>query len=482
MYVQCKLVLLKKAVLIEGMQNASERHSHERWAQEEFAGASLPDKRLVRRLQRIVSNFAATPSGSVPQASGSWKESKGAYRFFDNGGVSDRAILQPHQEQTARRMAGHKRVLVVQDTTGLNFEDHPATEGLGLIGSGRKGALGLWLHSSMALTPEGAALGLVEVQWWKRDPKEFGKAARRHSRRIEEKESYRWLQSYEATVKRARENRSTEYVNVADREGDLYDLFALAQQHPEVGVLVRARHERKDESGASIKELMARQEVAGTLEIQVPRRPGQAARKARLAIKFGEMMMQAPRRQKGKKPLKIWIVEAEEIRTEGSGQKPLFWRLMTNLEVKDFAGAVEKVGWYRQRWSIEEFHRILKSGCCVEDRQLETVERLSKIMRVDIVVAWRVLELNRVARVEPEMKAEEYFGEDELGLLKQLQIKNGKTVNVPMSVREAVRLIAQLGGFLGRKRDGEPGAMTLWRGLERLSQMMIGYQLAKLCG
>jgi hypothetical protein len=418
----------------------------------------------------------------LPKASGSWKDAKGAYRFFDNKGVSVQAILQPHQEQTRRRAPAPQTVLVVQDTTGLNFQDHPATQGLGLVGPGRHGALGMWLHSSLAFTPDGEALGVVAVEVWVRDPKDFGKAARRHRRAIEEKESCRWLKSYQATVPWAQANPGTRFVDISDREGDLYDLFALAAQHPETGVLVRARHERKDESGASLTELMARVKPAGTMEIEVPRKPGQPARRAKLEVKYISLTLRAPQGRSAEKPICLWIVEAQEILAAGSRQKPLFWRLATNVPVTDFKSAVEKIPWYGQRWSIEEFHRILKSGCGVEDRQLETVERLSKILLMDVLVAWRVLALTRAARQPKSTPAGECFGEDELAVLKQLQLKKGRVVPAEMTVREGVRLVAQLGGFLARKGDGEPGSMTLWRGLECLSQLTLGYQLAKLCG
>jgi hypothetical protein len=465
------------------MQNASTVESNDQWAAREFSGAVFPDKRLVKRLIKIAAHFAQNPSGSLPEASGSWKEAKAAYRFFDNQGVSVQAILKPHQEQTRQRAAAHATVLVVQDTTGLNFQDHPATPGLGLVGPGRHGALGIWLHSSLAFTPEGAALGVVAVDWWVRDPKDFGKAAQRHGRPIEEKESYRWLKSYQATVQWAQANPGTRFVNISDREGDLYELFALAAQHPETGVLVRARHEREDRSGASMTELMARVQPAGTMEIEVARKPGQPARRAKMAVKYTSLSLRAPQRSRdSEKPVCLWIVEAQEILAAGSTKKPLFWRLVTNVPVTDFASAVEKIQWYGQRWSIEEFHRILKSGCGVEDRQLETVERLSKIMVMDVLVAWRVLALTRTARRAESLPAAECFGEDELAVLKQLQLKKGKVVTAEVTVREAVRLVAQLGGFLARKGDGEPGSMTLWRGLECLSQLTLGYQLAKLCG
>jgi hypothetical protein len=482
MYVQCKLVLLEKVVLIGWMHKASVVTSAYQWADQEFSGALLPDPRLVKRLIKIGTDCAQSPTASLPEASGNWPATKAAYRFFDNKRVTAAALLQPHQVQTGRRMAAHPIVLVVQDTTGLNFADHPATEGLGLVGSGRQGALGMWLHSSLAFAPEGAALGVVAAEWWIRDPQDFGKAARRQQRPIAEKESHRWLKSYQATVQCARENPGTQFVNIADREGDLHDLFALAGEHPGVGVLVRARHERKDQCGATLSELLGAQTPAGIVELAVPRKPGQPARLARLAVKFTALTLAPPQRRRASPPLNLWVVEAQEILPSGSTSKPLHWRLVTNVPVPDFAAAAQRLGWYRKRWSIEEYHRILKSGCGVEQRQLETVARLGKIIMLDLLVAWRVLELTRVARQPETLRAREYFGADELAVLTQWRRQHGKAVHPEMTVREAVRWIAQLGGFLARKSDGEPGSMTLWRGLERLSQMTQGYQLAKTSG
>ena len=464
------------------MHNTSAVQSARQWAEQEFSGALLPDPRLVKRLITIGADFAKSPLASLPEASGSWKATKAAYRFFDNERVSAAAILQPHQAQTGKRMAAQAIVLTVQDTTGLNFADHPATEGLGLVGTGRKGALGLWLHSSLAFTPTGEALGVVAAELWARDPKQFGKAARRHRRPIAEKESYRWLKSYLATVQCARENPGAQFVNIADREGDLYELFALAAAHPQVGVLVRARHERKDQCGATLSELLGAQTPAGIVEIEVPRKPGQPARRARLAVKFTALTLRPPKRHRAGATLNLWVVEAQEILAPGSAHKPLHWRLVTNVPVLDLTAAIERLEWYRKRWSIEEYHRILKSGCQVEQRQLETVERLSKIIMLDLLVAWRVLELTRAARQPEAIQAGAYFGAEELEVLNQWQLTKGKVPNQEMTVREAVRLIAQLGGFLARKGDGEPGSMTLWRGLQRLSLMTQGYLLAETCG
>jgi hypothetical protein len=464
------------------MHESSSLASAGQWAVREFSGAVFPDKRLGSRLINIATSLAAHPRGSLPEACGDWKRTKGAYRFFDNRRVTAAAILEPHKKQTLTRMNGQKTVLVLQDTTALNFTAHPATTGLGLIGVRRSGTLGLWLHSSLAFTPQGEALGVVDLKSWSRDPKDFGKAKERDRRPLKEKESHRWLESFEATAKCGAENPGVQFVNIADREGDVYDLFVLANKHPEVGVLVRSSHDRKNGAGRKLGEILAAGKAAGVLEVTIGRKPGVAARTARMSIKYAAVDLRPPGRNVRVKTLPMWVVEAEEEAPAESGRKRLHWRLVTNVPVTDLKSAIERVEWYRQRWSIEEFHRILKSGCLVEERQLQTREGLDKIIRLDMLVAWRVLELTRAARKEEGGPAREYFGGEELSVLKEYYRKKGGQKTGEITLKEAVRRVAQLGGFLARKSDGEPGSMTLWRGLQKLAHLTEGYRLAKSCG
>lgn len=450
--------------------------SSEVWAEQEFGGAPQTDRRLVKRLKQVAASFARQPSASIPKACGRWSKTKAAYRLFANRKMTPADFLRPHQEQTRLRMAAHRVVLVVQDTTGLNFSGDAE---LGLLGTGSDGARGLWLHTSMAFSPEGQALGIVKAESWQREPGEFGKAARRHQRATSEKESQRWINSFEDCMALAGTLPQTLLVNVADREGDLYDWFKEAAVHPEVGVVVRARHNRRTEQGPLLDAVLKRTEPAGEVEIHVPRRPGQRARTARLEVRYCAVDLPAPSRSKGP-VIRLWVVEGRERK---HGQKsPLHWRLVTNLPVNDLATALEKLGWYRVRWQIEEFHRVLKSGCQAEARQLESDERLLKVLMVDMVVAWRVLELSRLARGQRLEPVETQFSRQELEVLRHWCRAHLKRDVKHFTLREAVRVVAQMGGFLARRSDGEPGAMTLWRGLEMLAQMVTGWNLAKNCG
>ena len=447
----------------------------DRWAEHEFGRAKLGDRRLVERLKKIVARFAEQPSASIPKSCSGWAQTKGAYRFFAHPDITSEALLRPHQERTQERCSQAPLVLVVQDTTGLTYGERA---GLGLVGCGADGVKGLWLHSSMAFNEQGRALGLVRAEHWRRDPAGFGKAAKRHERPTAEKESQRWLNSFKDCVQWAQGAPATRWVNVADREADIYELFATAAPHPEVGVLVRARHNRKTTEGADLDEVIKATPLAGRVEVAVPRKPGVAARTACLEVRYAKVEVKAPARCQGE-GLTLWIVEAREVSDKADA---ISWRLLTNLPVENFEAALEKIKWYRLRWQIEEYHRILKSGCQTQARQLETGDRLIKVLMLDVIVAWRVLELSRAARQSEAEALEAYFCPEEIEVIKKHRARSSRKEQATLNLREAVRSVAQMGGFLGRKGDGEPGAMTLWRGLEVLANLVLGWRLAKTCG
>jgi hypothetical protein len=320
------------------------------------------------------------------------------------------------------------------------------------------------------------------VEYWTRDPAQFGKARARHTRAQAEKESQRWLNSFLACVEFAAQlPPATRVINVADREGDIYQLFALGDQHPRVQALVRARHDRHSVEGRKLSEILAALPAASVLAVQVPRRPGRKARTAQVEVRFAAVDIAPPRRQAQSAPVKLYVVEAREKRAD-KGAAAIDWRLLTNLPVETVDTAIELISYYRVRWQIEEYHRTLKSGCQAQARQLEEAERLEKILMIDLVVAWRTLELSRLARATNPPPVQARFSADELAVLGAMAGQQAKGGHAPRDLREAVRRVAQLGGFLARKSDGEPGAMTLWRGLERLSAMVAGWTLAKTCG
>lgn len=460
-------------------QNASKNGTtNTNWAGGEFAHAPLPDRRLVTRLTTIATEFAQHPTAPIPQACGSWGEAKAAYRFFDNDAVDPAAILAGHVQATIQRLQLQPVVLCAQDTTRLNYSTHPNTQGLGPISNNRDKTIGLFLHSTLALSPAGQPLGILHARTWAR--RTFGRSSAQRNRLPRaEKESQKWMESLAACQQAAVDCPNTQLINVADREGDLYDLFAAAlapRSGPRVQVLVRAQHNRQVAHPQKyLWDYLASHSVSAQLQIQVPRKDGHPGRLATLAIRFARVTLRPPCLKETQAPLSLWAVEARELHPP-QGAKAICWRLLTTLPVESALAAVEKVRWYAQRWQIEIIHKVLKSGCQIEQRQLETVARLQRVLAVDLIVAWRVLALCKASRETPEGLASDWLQAEEWRALWCYINQQTRAPSTPPNLRQAVRWIAQLGGFLGRRSDGEPGPIVLWRGLQQLRAITAAWK------
>lgn len=448
------------------------------WARHEFAAAELPDRRLHQRLHMIATAFAQKPTAPIPQACGSWTQAKGAYRFLQNDRIVPGSLREPHHRATVQRVRTHPIVLSLQDTTTLNYSTHPATLGLGPIGASCPKTIGLLLHSTLAVTPTGQPLGFLHNAVRARGKKPVARS--RHQRKLADKESYKWVESLSACQQVAPLCSDTLLVNVADREGDLYELFvqALSVEAPaKVHLLVRSRHNRKlQDRDRRLWQEVARQPVACTLKVRVGRRGDQPSRLASLSVRFCAVQLQAPSRQAQQPSLQLWAIEAREVRPP-KGVAPIVWHLLSTLPVTCAQEALQRVSWYAQRWQIEVIHKILKSGCQVEQRQLQTAQRLERALSVDLVVAWRILALCKTARELPDDPVSQWLSSAQWQALWCHVHQRTNPPKNPPSVRQAVRWIAQLGGFLGRKADGQPGTTTLWRGLEQLETMTKMWQL-----
>jgi hypothetical protein len=452
------------------------------WAQHEFGSVNFGDHRLNKRVIKIAKAFAKQPNASIPKAMGNWAATKATYNLFKNERVDMEPMLESHLKQTIVRMAEHKIVLCPQDTTYLNHTTHPQTEGLGSIGSSAKNpALGIILHDTLAFTTDGLALGVVALHTWTRPLEEFGKSKDAETKPIEEKESYKWLQSYQAVTAVQQQVPQTLVVSMGDREADIYELFVLAhQEHNSPHLLVRAQFNRcVDHPEKYLWDLMDSQEIRGTYTIEVPAKPGNAKREAELAIRFAQITLMQPKNcptPNMPKRLTLWAVLAEEI-DPPKGAEPISWLLLTTIPVKTFEEALEKVNWYMQRWQIELFHKVLKSGCKTEERQLKTVEQLENCLVIDAVVAWRILLLTKLGREVPHLPCSVVFEEYEWKALYAFVHKTTEPPKQEPSLQEAIRMVAKLGGFLGRKSDGQPGSMTLWRGLHRLTDIAEAWRV-----
>lgn len=450
------------------------RQSIDPWVFRELGLALLGDARLTARVLRLASDLAAHPDRSLSSVYASdWAGLKAGYRFFDNPKVTPAKLLAPHQAATWERCASESLVLVAQDTTYLNFTRHAATTGLGPIGSGP--AQGFLLHSALALTTDGVPLGLVAQIAWARDPATRGQSARRKQWPIEEKESYRWLQIQQQIAARVPDGTHT--VLIGDRESDIYDLFT-APRNPQQQLLVRAAWDRKLEDPPE-QHLWAVAEAApmmGTMTITVPRKPGQREREATLALRATVVQMARPAHRSATTPLAppLTVVLAREI-APPDGVKPIEWLLLTTWAVATAEDAECIVTWYSYRWRIERLHFTLKTGGShVEDLQLETRERLERAITLYSIVAWRLLWMTYQVRVDPDQSPAVAFSPPEIATLERLATTQhpARQAGRPFTLRDAVRAMAKLGGFLGRKSDGDPGVKTLWRGYQQL-QLLV---------
>lgn len=427
------------------------RHEIEQeWAEEEFSAAELGDKRLTARLVQLAGVLGEKPQSSLPDASGEPATLKAAYRFFDNEGVTPEGMLSSHIEATYRRMASLPVVLAVQDTTYLDWTAHTDTEGLGPLASASR--QGLLAHSTLAISEERVPLGVLAQQVWARDPESFAQLKDHKQRPIEEKESNKWLKSLEAVEAARQACPETRFVSVGDREADIYDLFVLVRSAG-VDLLVRAAENRRVE--AEERYLWAAIEatpVVATAEMKVPPRNGQAGRTANLAIHWREVSLRPPTGRTKEKlpPVTIWAVWA--IETAPPPNLPAVeWLLLTTVPVHSTQDALQRLAWYACRWGIEVWHKVLKSGCRIEARQLETAERLKRCLTLYAVIAWRVLYATMVSRSVPDVSCLALLNEPEWQALYCAIHNTTFLPPTPPSLNQAVRWIAQLGGFQNRK-------------------------------
>ncbi|MBM4324887.1 MAG: IS4 family transposase [Deltaproteobacteria bacterium] len=441
----------------------------EHWAEEEFGTVRLYDNRLKERLYTIAQDFYNNPQASIPEACGSKAAAMGAYRFFQNPKVTMDVVLTAHTEATLERIKKHRVVLVPQDTTTLNYSTHPMTEGLGPVNNTGDHAIGLLLHDTLAFTEGGTPLGILDAQCWARDPQEKGKRYRRKELPIEQKESMKWLRSFRKAAQVQKLCPETMLVVIGDRESDIYELFLEASKEADgPKLLVRAEKTRNRKVDQEfLWDLMVKQEVAGCLKIHVPHRGSGKARDVWVDVRFAEVALNAPKRCGIAPSVTVWAVYVTEQACE-TIESPIEWMLLTTMEVKSFEDAQKLVEWYSGRWGIEVYHRTLKSGCRIKDRQLETADRLETCLGVDMVVAWRIYHLAMLGREIPEMPCTVFFKDIEWKALCCYVNKTPVPPEKPPSMREAVFMVGGIGGHLGRKGDGFPGTQSLWRGLLRL--------------
>jgi hypothetical protein len=451
----------------------------EAWVEQELGGGEFPDQRLKARLGKLLGDLGHRVGGTLPMACQDWAATKAAYRFFDNPRVDEGVILAGHFAATAARFAAAGGpVLVLHDTTEFSFQRN-TPEGVGALSllkgrHARHTVCGLLMHSSLVVTTAGVPLGLAAVKFWTR--KKFkGTNARKRAVNptrvpIEQKESIRWLENLTRSTERLGE--PSRCVHVGDREADIFELFCAARQ-ARAHFLVRTCVDRlAGRGGTTVAKKMAREPIRGSHEVEVRDDRGRVST-ARLDIRFCRMAVHPPVGKRRRYPaLSLTVLHAQE-RGKPEGREPICWKLLTDLPVEDLAGAVEKLNWYALRWKAETYHKVLKSGGQAERARLRTADRLTNLLAVLCVVGWRVFWLTMVNRAAPDAPPETVLTGPEVELLDRM----AGAAPPRRTVSHYLTLIARLGGYLGRANDPPPGNLVLWRGLVRLTDILLGFEL-----
>jgi Transposase DNA-binding/Transposase Tn5 dimerisation domain len=453
------------------------------WAEQQFGACELGDKRRTKRLVKLATQVATKPDAATPKQTENWADCKAAYRLVNREEVAFDAVIGPHCMLTRAVEPG--TWLVINDTTEINFGCDRDLFGVGRVGSNQ--GRGFFLHTAMIVGAESEeVVGLAAQELYLRPLRKVKRVTSAKRKTKLKRETDVWGRVIDRVGRVPEEVR---FIHVCDRGADNFDVFChlLEQQ---TGWVIRAaqlkRRVRDDANReCSLEDALRRQVVLGSYELQVPANRDQPARKAHMEVRYARVVMPRPKtgisryvRDCGVEEIPMGVVETREVNAP-RGVTPLQWVLLTSEPVHEFAHAWRVIGWYEKRPLIEEYHKCLKTGCSVEARQYRTGDRLAPIIGLLSIVAVRLLQLKMVARQEPERPAARVVPTNWLAALPHL-LKRPKPI---VTVRDFFRGLASLGGFLGRKSDGEPGWQTVWSGLETLLQCLRGAEtLGKKCG
>ena len=389
------------------------------WAEDELKNTDLGDQRRTQRLVKIVEDLVAQPNASVPQASRDNAAMQGMYDLWSNRRIPPGDILSGHTGRTVERCEEHSTVLMIQDTTELDFSTHKSTRGLGPISN--PAAQGLKVHSTLCCSDAGVPLGVLHQTTWARETNRRDAGYRQRKALIEEKESYRWLEHQEVSQQLISED--TELILMTDREGDIYELFAQPRR-AKSEFLIRAAQNRNTKTVAfsddviPLFEAIRQQPCQGLRTLELQRTPKRAPRVATLSVRYGTLWLQPPQGHPKASEfgaIAVQVVLAEEEHPP-EGEKAISWLLLTTLPVNSFEDACRCLERYSKRWIIERYNFVLKSGCRLEELQLESADRLERALATYSIVAWRLLWLTYEARVNPDASVETVLEEHECKL------------------------------------------------------------------
>jgi hypothetical protein len=453
------------------------------WAKNEVRRMQFKDLRLNQRLESILENFMEQPSASIPEASKSAAETKAAYRFFSNVNVEAQEIRNGFCLATIERMNEHEgaTILFASDATNVVYTSHKSLKGVGVLRNQK--AKGLNLHTTLAYTEDELVLGVVAQHCWGRKPEDYGKRTLRAKLPIEEKESFRWIESFREAQKSLPDDKQG--IFTTDRGGDIYELL-LEPRKNNMHLLIRACHDRP--LTASEEKMFSKLEsspCAGVMEVLIKRSGERKDRIAKLEIRYAHVSIKPPKNKPNLPSLDITIIAAKEICDNPSDMdNSIHWKLLTTLPVNSLEEVIGAVKTYAKRWLIERYHYTLKEGCLVEELQLEEAARIDKAIAVYTIIACRLMYMTYLARTSPDLPCTTVFDDDEWRAIYCYANKTSREPRTPMALKEAIVMLAKMGGFLGRKRDGDPGVKVIWRGMRILEGAVEMYRVlkGKRCG
>jgi hypothetical protein len=448
------------------------------WVQGELASVDVGDQRRNHRFRVLVQQCSVNPQATFNGVCPTKADKKAAYRFIANEKIDPVAMREAHHDSTWRRASSYGRVLVLQDTTSMDFTRHHTTEGLGHLDS--QYARGFLVHSALAATQDGEPLGVVHQEIWVRQEEDLGKSHERRKRPWQDKESFKWQQTVETVQKGL--PAAIECIVVGDRESDVYGLLASARPK-HIQLLVRSAQDRVVvHNERRLHNALRQAPVAGTMVVDVARARNREPRQAVCDVRYEQFTLAPPRNADPgvpKVPVTVWATSVTE-RHPPRGELAVHWILLATWPVESFDEAVECAQLYSRRWLVERYHFVLKSGCRIEQAELRTQERLERLLAIYCIVAWRLLAMTYRARSNATSCCELLFAPLEWRLLYAHEHGGAhapENADAP-TLQQAVLWTAKLGGYWARKSDRPPGVKVLWRGLIRLHDMVLGFSLA----
>ena len=451
----------------------------------------LNDKRLNSRLAEVLTQLSERPMASIPAACGGHAETTAAYRLCDNDNATFERILMPHTDATRKRMSEQEIALLVQDTTEIDVtRPNQQVDGAGPLDGGSR--RGMFLHLLHAFTPDGTPLGTLAGEPWAREDGLRMPESRleRAAIPIEDKESYRWLEALRKAQAEANRCPKVQIISICDSEADIYEVLAEGQAEPhQIDWIVRGCQNRalKPEAGeiatGHIREFLIAQPVLFCHTIKLRGREPKVAcdtrvrhqtrvsRQAHVEVRSGRVTLRPPRRRDGKLPeVVVNVVLVREIKAP-KNEEPVEWLLLTSLPVDTADQVRQVIRYYSVRWMIEIFFRVLKSGCRIEDRRFENLNRLQTCLAMYLIVAWRTLYVCRLGRACPDINCEAIFEPAEWKSVWRI-VHNSNPPLHPPTLGEMTLMVAQLGGYIHRK-GSHPGPQTVWIGLQRTYDFAI---------